>query len=456
MKKTISMTQGPILSLIITMATPLMFNNIIRTIYNLTDGLYVAQLSSDAFAATAFITPVNAMFVSIGTGLSVAGTTLIARSLGAKDEDNAKKYASQNIILGFLLGFVVCSFGIITSKQTLIWMGASGEFLNLSLIYLQINYIGAFLDFIYLTHQSIMNATGNTRAITRINLISALVNVFLDPIFIFKTVPFLNIQGFNMGIAGAAISTVIAKIVLFICAYIFIKRNSQFTFSLKQKLDITKVKNLVQLGIPAALGNAGAALGFVMINSIVTQYGTNTIAAQAMVSRISDFTMQPQMGIGSALTPIVAQNLGAKKVKRIKEIVKIAMILIISLSAVTSLGLYIFRIPLLSLFMTNTATQDLWNQAVEYLNYTAFIVFFMGLFQMFNGVFQGLGKTKYSMYMSIGRLWVIRLPFIYLFSQYTNLHATGVWISMLLSNGLIVLYAYLMYHFKVKKELACI
>lgn len=453
MKKSISMTDGPILSLIMAMATPLMFNNFIRTIYNLTDGLYVAQLSSEAFAATAFITPVNAMFVSIGTGLSVAGTTLIARYLGAKDDCTAKKYASHNIILGFVLGIIVCGLGIVSSKWTLELMGATGEFLELCLIYLQINYIGAFFDFIYLTHQSIMNATGNTKVITKINLISAIINVVLDPIFIFDTVPILNIKGLNWGIGGAAVATVIAKIVLFILAYLFIKNNTQLEVSLKTKIDMRKMKDLLSMGFPAAMGHAGSAIGFVMINSIVQQYGTNTIAAQAMVSRISDITMQPQAGIGSALTPIVAQNLGAKKIKRIQDIVKQSMILIIGMSSIASVILYVFRIPILSIFMSKTATEDLWYQAVEYLNYTAFIVFFMGLFMMFNGLFQGVGKTKYSMYMSVGRLWAIRLPFIYLFSQFTNLKATGVWISMLLSNGLIVVYAYIMWQFKVKKAL---
>lgn len=452
--KKIAMTTGEIMPLILTIATPLMFNNIIRTVYNLTDGLYVAQISPQALAATAFIWPVNAIFMAIGAGLSVAGTTFIAQNIGAGQLKQSEEYAKNTLLLNVMFGLICTVVSFFSAEMILSWMGAEGSFLTDSTIYLQINLLALLFDFVYLAYQSILSANGDTKNITRINLYSALINIILDPIFIFEKVSFFNIDGLNMGIAGAAWATVIAKIALCILGYYSAQKSAPFSV----KLDTLSINRHVAFqlwkrGYPAMLGQGGSSLGFAMVNVFIQEFGTDTLAAQAMVARVTDIVTQPQMGIGGALTAIIAQNYGAKLYDRLDRIISVAMKLIISISVVLSFIVYVFRYEVLLVFMSKNASENLWAQAIDYLNYTAFIIFFMGLYAAFNGIFQGLGQTRQAMYMSIGRLWVLRIPFIYLFSKFTNLQASGVWIAMLLSNLLTVLFAAIVYYGKIRPKL---
>ena len=136
--------------MILTIATPLMINNLIRTLYNLTDGLYVAQLSAEDFAATAFIWPLNFLFISLGMGISVGATALIAQYFGAGKYRDAKRYAGNAMVLTYFFGFVLSVLGYFLAPLFVELMGAEGTFLAKSVAYLKINFIGLFFDFLLL------------------------------------------------------------------------------------------------------------------------------------------------------------------------------------------------------------------------------------------------------------------------------------------------------------------
>lgn len=440
------MTHGPITKTILTLSAPLMFNNFIRTLYNLTDGLYVAQLSSDDFAATAFVWPLNFLFISLGMGLGVGATTLIAQRMGANQLHKANDYAQNALNLSLIIGFFLSVTGYLFSSFFVQWMGGTGEFAIKSTNYLKINFIGLFFDFGYFAYQSMLNAEGKNKTITAISTISSIINVLLDPILIFKTIPFINLPGFDLGIVGAAWATVVAKFVLLLLAIYVVHRQSSLHVRLYHyQLNRQTILDLTKIGLPSAFGYGGAAMGFTVLNGLIQSYGTDTLAAFSMGNRLSDLMTQPQMGVGMALTSLIGQNIGAKKIERAKAIFRQTNLIIAGFSIFASLFIFAFKENMLSLFITDMSNANLWSQAMEYLLFSTFIIFFMGFFSSYNGVFQGLGKTNYSMLMAIGRLWFLRLPFIWFFSTYTSLHSTGIWIAMLLSNALTVIFAAIAY-----------
>lgn len=440
------MLDGDITKTIITLSAPLMFNNLIRTLYNLTDGLYVAQLSSDDFAASAFVWPLNFLFISLGMGVGIGATTLISQRLGARQHEKANQYAQNALNISLLIGFILSIIGFFLSSNFVQWMGGTGEFAVKSTTYLKINFIGLFFDFGYFAYQAFLNSEGNTKTITMISIISSLINIILDPILIFKTIPLVNLPGFNMGISGAAWATVFSKFVLLLLAVYVVKHQSQIKVRvLSNDYQFSIIRDLAKIAIPSSLGYSGAAMGFTVLNGLIQSYGTDTLAAFSMGNRLSDLLTQPQMGIGMALTSLIGQNVGAKQYDRAKAIFKRTNLIIGLISLVSSILVYFFKQELLSLFITDMSNHNLWSQAIEYMMFSTFIIFFMGFFSSYNGVFQGMGKTSYSMLMSIGRLWILRLPLIWLFSHFSNLGSTGIWISMLLSNGLTVLFAALIY-----------
>lgn len=437
-------TQGSLNKVILSISVPLMLNNLVRTLYNLTDGLFVAQISAEDFAATAFVWPLNFLFISIGMGIGIGATALIAQQMGGNHYQTAKYYADNTILLSLVLGFLAALIGYLATPSLIYWMGARDGLYEKSVIYLKINFIGLFFDFVYFSYQAILNAQGQTKSITVISIISSLTNVILDPLFIFDNV--FGLPGLNLGIAGAAYATVISKIVLYLLAIRIVHKHSEISVSVRKvKVDRQIIRNISKVAVPSAMGYGGSALGFTVLNGLIASYGTNTLAAYSMVNRITDLLNQPQLGIGAALTSIIGQNIGSGNFNRAQAVFKRAAQLILGLSLISSLTVILGRYQILSIFIKGGADPELWSQALEYLYFAAFIIFFMGLFSALNGFFQGTGHTKYAMYMSVGRLWALRLPIIWLLGSFTDLGSMGIWIAMLLSNLLVVLYGFYVY-----------
>lgn len=437
-------TNGNITDVIFKLSIPLMISNLIKTLYGITDGIYVAQISSEDYAATSFTWPVLYLFIAVGLGVSVAATSLMSQRLGARKLKDCSIYAVHTLILTTVLGVFFSILGVITAPFIVRWMGATGTFEYKSYIFLAINSVGLLFDMIFFGYQSILNSQGRTKSMTIISTISSITNVVLDPFFIFDNV--LGIPGLNMGLAGAAWATVLSKVLLVVFAIRVVKKESEIEVSFKNfKLDMGIIKHIFSIAIPASLGSSGEAIGFTVLNGFIQSYGTTTLAAFSMGNRLSDIFNQGAIGIGMALTSITGQNMGAGKKERSKDIFKRANIIITFLSLASAIIILLFKDQLLSIFIKDRSDIELWRQASEYMYFSAIITFFMGYFSAINGFFQGVGKTKLTMYLSLARLWVLRLPLIMLLKSLTNLGSTGIWISMLVSNALTVIVGFIIY-----------
>lgn len=437
-------TNGKITDVIFKLSIPLMISNLIKTLYGITDGIYVARISSEDYAATSFTWPVLYLFIAVGLGVSVAATSLMSQRLGARKLKDCSIYAVHTLILTTVLGVIFSILGVITAPFIVRWMGATGSFEYKSYIFLAINSVGLLFDMIFFGYQSILNSQGRTKSMTIISTISSVTNVLIDPFFIFDNV--LGIPGLNMGLAGAAWATVLSKVLLVVFAIIVVKKESEIEVSFKNfKLDMGIIKHIFSIAIPASLGSSGEAIGFTVLNGFIQSYGTTTLAAFSMGNRLSDIFNQGAIGIGMALTSITGQNIGAGKKERSKDIFKRANIIITFFSLASAIIILLFKDQLLSVFIKDRSDIELWRQASEYMYFSAIITFFMGYFSAINGFFQGVGKTKLTMYLSLARLWALRLPLIMILKSLTDLGSTGIWISMLVSNGLTVLIGFIIY-----------
>ena len=437
-------TNGNITDVIFKLSIPLMISNLIKTLYGITDGIYVARISSEDYAATSFTWPVLYLFIAVGLGVSVAATSLMSQRLGARKLKDCSIYAVHTLILTTVLGVIFSILGVITAPFIVRWMGATGSFEYKSYIFLAINSVGLLFDMIFFGYQSILNSQGRTKSMTIISTISSITNVVIDPFFIFDNV--LGIPGLNMGLAGAAWATVLSKVLLVVFAIRVVKKESEIEVSFKNfKLDMGIIKHIFSIAIPASLGSSGEAIGFTVLNGFIQSYGTTTLAAFSMGNRLSDIFNQGAIGIGMALTSITGQNIGAGKKERSKDIFKRANVIITFFSLASAIIILLFKDQLLSIFIKDRSDIELWRQASEYMYFSAIITFFMGYFSAINGFFQGVGKTKLTMYLSLARLWVLRLPLIMILKSLTNLGSTGIWISMLVSNALTVIVGFIIY-----------
>ncbi len=431
--------KGDVYKVILTLALPIMINNLIQTLYDLADGMYVSELSSTHFASTSFVWPVNFLFISIGIGLSIAGTSILSQLVGASKFDECKKYASQLVAISFITSIVFCAVGFLVTPFIVKAMGATGELAQYSITYLKISFLGMPFMFLFSNFNSIMTAQGNTIAPTVLSAISAIVNVVLDPIFIFNL---------DMGIAGAAWATLIAKAFLVVCGFWMLVKSSKNMIKISFvnfKFDKQVINRIVRIAIPSSVGQSGSALGFMVLNSFIASYGNATMAAFGMVNRITSLIMQPAGGVGAALTSIVGQNLGYGQPERVKESFEKAMKLTIGFSVIGCMILILKDSAVINIFMRSKDDMEVINQGITYLKYISVSMPLMGIFNIFQGIFQGSGHTKYSMNMEIGRLWFVRLPMILLFKYLTNIGPVGIWFSMSFSNLVVCIYGYIVY-----------
>lgn len=429
---------GNMYKTLILLSIPIMVNNLIQTLYNLADGIWVSKLGSVQFAATSFVWPVNFLFISIGFGLSIAGTSILSQLLGGDKYEDANEYAEQIIVLSMITSVIFAIIGYIVSPFIIGLMGAKGDLAKYSNIYLRITFLDMPFMFLFFNFNSIMTAQGNTLTPTILSGISAVLNVILDPIFIFT---------FNMGIGGAAIATLLSRVFLALAGVLVLYRsNTIIRPSFKNfKFDKARIEKIINVALPSSVGQSGSALGFMVLNGFIASYGTSTMAAYGMVNRITSLVMQPASGIGAALTSIVGQNIGANQMDRVKEAFRKALIFTVILGSVGCIFMLWKDKGIINFFMRSKDDMEVINQGIEYLRYSALFTPLMGIFSVLQGLFQGSGHTKYSMSMEIGRLWFVRLPMILIFKHFTDIGPTGIWISMSVSNLIVCIYGYLIY-----------
>lgn len=446
MSKTEMILTSPLYKVIWMISLPLIINNLIMTVYNMADAFFVGQLGTTEFAAVSFVNPVMFLFQAIGMGIQIAGTSILAQFIGRGKIHEAKEYAWHVMLFTVFTGIVLGVLGYFTSPYIITFMGGTGRFGQLSNDYLKYIFLGVPFQIVFMGFVAIMNAQGNTKSSTFVNSIAAIANIILDPFFIFDRIPVIGLPGLGLGVAGAAIATSLAHVILMILGFMVMRRTSH-TMPVGFRnisFDKEKLKRIFKVGLPSSAGQSGAAFGFILLNTFIAGYGTSLIAAFSLINRINNMIMMPAMGIGSGLTSIVGQNMGAKKPARVREGFWKAVNLSLLISVVGTVFIYLFRYQLIY-FFTPTADELMVSQSLEYLIYILPTIPLMGLFSIFQGLFQGAGHTRYSMFMAIGRLWLIRIPLILFFEHFTGLGQRGVWIAMNVSNILVVLYGFYIY-----------
>ena len=436
--KTELILNGDIRKALLTLSIPIIINNFIQTLFNLVDAWWVGQISPVHFAATSFVWPVNFLFISLGIGISIAGTSLLSQLVGAGKIKEAREYASQIIVISIVAALSFTVIGYIISPHIIKAMGADTFLAELSNIYLRITFLDMVFMFLYFNINAIMSAQGNTITPTILSGISAVLNMILDPIFIFV---------FNWGIAGAAWATLVSRAILAIVgSFLLFSDNNRIKPSFKNfKFKKEILKDVLRVGFPSTIGQAGSAIGFILLNGFVVSYGTATLAAFGMVNRITSMVMQFSQGIGAALTSVVGQNIGANQFERAELGFHKANKIAFNIGIIGCILLLLFDNQLINFFIQSKDDPDVITQGISFLRYISLSMPFLGVFSVFQGLFQGSGNTKYSMAMEIGRLWVVRIPMILLFKYLTDIGANGIWFSMSVSNLFVCLYGFIIY-----------
>lgn len=436
-KNTQLILSGNVPKALLSLAIPIVINNFIQTMYNLTDTFWLGKLGTSEMAAISLVSPLQNIIVNFGQGITIAGSILISQHIGADDKKNAKSMANQIFVCAMLFSIVASILCILFSPFIVEWLGAEGIVKDNSITYLKI--VLADLPFLFLINlfSAVHQSQGDTVNPMKLNMLGIIINMFLDP---------LLIMVFHWGIGGAALATMFAKVPCGIIAVLSLfNKNNEIHIVLKNfKFDADKIKKIVSVGLPTAIGGSTMQFGFLLMTKNVLVYGDGAMAAYGIGNKLNGIITMPANAIGSAVATIVGQNVGARQIKRAEKSYQIARNMAIVFLFVTGMIMsrHFMSEGIVKIFSHD---ENVISMATDFLSIMAFWCFTNGVYNSTIGLFNGAGNTLVTMLVEAARLWVFRFATLFTFSHFFGMAEESVWYSVVVSNGICAVILWVLY-----------
>ncbi len=432
----IDLTQGKVLSVLIALALPIMGSSVLQLTYNLVDMLLVGRLGSDAVASIGTTSFLIGMANAIQACLVVSTGILVSHAIGRKDEDAQHKYLNVGFRLNLVFGLFFACFVILVGKPFITFLNVdNAQVESQGYAYLVMSAPTLIFSFFNFWYTRVYSSFGQNKIALRISAIGVILNILLDPLFIYT---------FKMGVLGAGVATLIANI--FMTLSFYKKSKTLFTIEFKTKYRLMSYFELIKLGIPMSSQRVLFTLVNILLAKMITSFGTEAIAAQKIGLQIESITYMVIGGLNGAIASFVGQNYGAKKLHRIKEGVKVSMGIGIIYALITTFILLIVPQTLARCFVSDLTTIQI---TADYLRIVGLTQVFMAIEIICNGVFVGLGMPKIPATISI-IFTILRIPMAWLFIQWFGVN--GIWISISVSMLLKGVTAIFIYWKKERKE----
>lgn len=401
---------------ILNFALPMLLGNVFQQLYNVVDSIVVGKvLGEEALAAVGANFPFIFALISFVVGMAIGATVMIAQYYGAKQMDNVKRTIDTLYIFMFFASIFLTIVGIWSSRFIFEIIGLPDEVMPMAIEYFNIYALGFVFFFGFQGTSAILRGLGDSKTPVYFLVISTVVNIALDLLFVIV---------FDWGIEGVAAATVIAQGGAFFTIVWYINKYHSFLdFSpLKMRFNGEIFKKSLRIGLPSGFQQTFVAVGFLALYKIVNVFGVPTIAAYSIAMRIDSFAIMPAMNFSAAISTFVGQNIGANKFERIGAGLKATLIMISSISLTVTILSLIFAEPLLSLFTNSPEVIEIGKQYIYIV--TPFYIVFSTMF-IINGVLRGAGDTLIPMVITIIALWAIRLPVSWWLSG--EIGSNGIW-----------------------------
>ncbi|MFW6270548.1 MAG: MATE family efflux transporter, partial [Bacillota bacterium] len=392
----------PVLPTLLKLSWPIMVGESMQLMYNLADTFWVGRLGAEFLAAITVSFPLVFLIFSIGIGFSIAGIALVSQYEGANQHENANLAAGQILAFAMMFSIVFGTIGLVFGEYLLSLIGADEEILPYAWSYFRIIVAGMPLTFIYFIFSSVMQGIGDTKTPMYLKIIAVGANVILDPFFIFGWSIFPE-----LGIAGAAVATVITRfLAAAIGIYILFTGRKDIHLHLYHMRPHWKmIKKIIMIGFPAAVGDSGLAIAVTFMTSIVSGFGTVTLAAYGVANRITSVLRMPAMGVGRATGVIVGQHLGADQPDEAEKVSWMSSGIILALMLGLAILMLLIAPWLVGLFASET---EVINIGTTYLRIVSFGFAFLGVQNVLSGSLSGAGKTVQQTFFRLLTLWVFQ------------------------------------------------
>ncbi|GGE62708.1 MATE family efflux transporter [Priestia taiwanensis] len=443
-KAQVPLTEGPIGKTLFFFAMPVLLGNIMQSLNGSINSIWVGKfLGESALAATSNTN--NIMFFLLSTifGIGMASSILVAQNVGAQDLKQAKKVVGTSATFFLILSLLITALGIIFSSDIMRFMQTPDSVLPLATIYANIMFLGIPFTYAYSFIMTILRGSGDSKTPFYFLIICVILDIILNPILIFGFGPIPN-----MGIAGSALSTVIAQFITLICLVVFLYKKQYFLRITKAefhllKLDLPIVRALVFKGIPMGLQMIVVSSSGLALISLINSYGAEATAAYGAAAQLSNYVLMPAMAIGAAVSSMAAQNIGANKWDRVHKTTMTGIFFNFSLTGFLVIIIHLFNREALSLFLPSDSHAITIGMEINNITLWGFILF--GITFVLSGVMRSAGSVTAPLVITFTALWVIRTPAAYILGNMYGIDA--IWWSFPIGFITAVILSLLYYRF---------
>ncbi len=401
---------------------------ITMSLYNIIDTFWVARLGHEAIAALTIVLPYSIIGYGIGIGTGIGVGSLVSRRFGEENIEATNHIAGQIVAISGFFGAIFLLAAVFFPQTILTICGATPDIMDYGTQYLTVIGFGAPFVFFSLVSSNLLRGSGDAVRPMIFMIAASVVNIILDPFLIFGIGPFPE-----MGVRGAALATVIAQLLGGGLSFGYITaRKSAYRIKLLHLLpSLPILRDIYRVGFPSMLIEISESVCFILFNNVLSTFGSLAIAAAGIAIRVSDFAFMPIIGISNGLLPIVGYNFGARIWKRLWGAVRLGSLWILLLMGLATILMEIFAPQLIGIFSKEAEMIDVAVPAMRIILSTLAIV---GPSILFITAFQGLGKGREVLLLSLARQFIFFVPALFLLPRFIGIN--GAWLSLPISDAL--------------------
>ncbi len=430
-------TEGNITRQVINFSTPIMLGNVLMSVYGIINMIWVGRLMGHkAVAAVAASLPIIMLMPAFLIGLGMATNVLIAQAFGRKDTAMLKKILSNSFFASTLFCLLISIIAIVLRRQLLEWVHAPQEIQDMALSYLTIIMATLVFQFFINWMNGMLRGLGDASTPLKILALLMVFNIIFVPLFINGIGPLPP-----LGVAGAAWGTALASLLTCAIGYIYLVQYNPYinVRNWDYHVDWHIIREVFIIGVPASLQMIVISMANVFIIALVNHYGTDVTAAFGIGMQIDMLAAIPAISIGIAATTVAGQNLGAGKLDRVFQTMRISVFFSLAIALVCSAVLLIFPYQIGAIFLKQSVEHArVLGFVRDYYLWMAFIFPCFAVICVLQGILRSAGDTIALLMLSFTALMVIRIPLAYWFSGPLGLKQDGIWMAMLLSSVLAV------------------
>ena len=367
-------------------AMPMILGSFFQQIYNMADSVIVGQfVGSSALAAVGACAALTNVFICVALGAGVGAGVLVSRYFGAREYGKMKTIMSTSLFSFLILSIVLGVFGFCFSRSMMRVLQTPGDILNDAVLYLQVYFAGFPFLFMYNILSNMFTSIGESKIPLGLLIFSSILNIFMD---------LWMVAGLGLGVFGAALATLIAQgISAVFSLFLFLSRMRRYK-SRFDWFDRQELYSMLQIAVPSVLQQSTVSIGMMIVQAVVNPFGTQALAGYSAAMRVENVFSLIFVSIGNAVSPYVSQNLGAKKIERIKKGYHAALVLDVCFAVLAFIVIETLHTQISSLFLGKDGTALAYQVSEGYMRWLGYFFIFMGIKMATDGVLRGLGIMR--------------------------------------------------------------